>query len=495
MCGILLVKSQSTIPLDKHLSVVRLLHRRGPDLTKYHYSNNIFVAQTVLHVTGTDSFYHNTSKDFFAYNGEIYDYRWFGRIDNDVELAYSTAKTRPSKFRYFDGPWAWCYVDGDQVLYATDPQGERLLYQYQDADILIVCSEVAPILEYIYAKPHVVPYQNKCWTMISQTPWKGITRCEPGRLYRNGQPAEQIDSIWSWIVPTATRTEQEILDEFEQCWQRACDITKVTIPATLSYSGGIDSNLILNHVPGLNLVSINTLGKDQIANNLAQFLTPAELERLTSVPVDTETWAHEYQQLIKQTRMPAQTWSYVGKWLVAKNTKTKVIYTGLAADELFGGYELYKNLQYTAHGSTSPYSSDDHEGIWSRCMDVYQGDARQATLLMDYWYQVVGVDAPGLDRLGGAWGRETRNPFMTKTMMTFALNLPWEYKVNTVTKPLLRKHFCRRWQPNLMLPKEGFAGHANDALPWLDIDFAPIGNRHSDWQHIAQQTFYEYTKH
>jgi hypothetical protein len=46
-----------------------------------------------------------------------------------------------------------------------------------------------------------------------------------------------------------------------------------------------------------------------------------------------------------------------------------------------------------------------------------------------------------------------------------------------------------------MLPKEGFAGHANDALPWVDIDFAPTGNRHSDWQHIAQQTFYEYTNH
>jgi len=495
MCGILLVKSRDTIPLDKHLSAVQLLQPRGPDLTRYQYCNNTFVAQTVLHVTGTDSFYHQSTQDFFAYNGEIYDYRWFGRASNDVELAYSTAKTRPSRFRYFDGPWAWCYVNGDNVTYATDPQGERLLYQYQDSDILIVCSEVAPILEYIHARPCAVPYQNKCWTMISQTPWQGITRCKPGQLYHNGSPAEQIDSIWNWIVPTPARSTQEISEQFEKCWQRACDITKVSQSATLSYSGGIDSNLILNHISNLNLVSINTLGKDRISGQLDQFLTPDELSRLTSIDVDPQSWAQEYQLLIKQTRMPAQSWSYVGKWLVAKHARTKVIYTGLAADELFGGYEIYKDLPYSTQGSVSPYSSNDHEGIWSQCLAAYQGDARQATLLMDYWYQVVGVDAPGLDRLGGAWARETRNPFMTKTMMTFALNLPWEYKVNTVTKPLLRKHFCRRWSPDLMWPKEGFAGHANDALPWLSIDFATTDDRHSDWQHIAQQTFYEYTKH
>jgi len=110
-------------------------------------------------------------------------------------------------------------------------------------------------------------------------------------------------------------------------------------------------------------------------------------------------------------------------------------------------------------------------------------------LLMDYWYQVVGCDAPGIDRIGGSWGKETRNPFMNKRIMQFALNLPWEFKVNTTTKPVLKNQFLKQW-PNLLLPKQGFAGHANDALPWLNTTIEPTGDRHQDWKQIAQNTFY-----
>jgi hypothetical protein len=79
-------------------------------------------------------------------------------------------------------------------------------------------------------------------------------------------------------------------------------------------------------------------------------------------------------------------------------------------------------------------------------------------------------------------------------MMQFALNLPWELKVNTVTKPLIRKKFLERWSQDLMLPKMGFAGHANDSLPWLGVSIDSTGDRHQDWQRIAQQTFYENSK-
>ena len=111
---------------------------------------------------------------------------------------------------------------------------------------------------------------------------------------------------------------------------------------------------------------------------------------------------------------------------------------------------------------------------------------------MDYWYQVVGVDAPGQDRLGAAWGRETRSPFMTRAMIEFALNLPWEYKVGTVSKPILRRWFEQRFGAERAYPKMGFAGHANDSLPWLNLSINHTGDRHKDWQAIAQTSYYSY---
>ena len=110
---------------------------------------------------------------------------------------------------------------------------------------------------------------------------------------------------------------------------------------------------------------------------------------------------------------------------------------------------------------------------------------------MDYWYQIVGCDAPGQHRLSGAWGRETRNPFMHRDVMQFALNLPWPLRQN---KPLLREEFLRHWPAELLFAKQGFTGHANDGLPWMGVDVATQGSRHEQWQQIAQATFAHYTK-
>jgi hypothetical protein len=40
------------------------------------------------------------------------------------------------------------------------------------------------------------------------------------------------------------------------------------------------------------------------------------------------------------------------------------------------------------------------------------------------------------------------------------------------------------------MPKKGFTGHANDALPWMGINIEASGDRMTDWRHIARETFY-----
>ena len=482
MCGILLVQSKHNIDLVQHLAALNTLESRGPDYTRYEYRNNIFIAQTVLHITGTDNFYNESRSDFLAYNGEIYNHRWFGGGDgNDVELVYSAVKDSLRKFRYFEGPWAWAYTDFKQVSYASDPQGERYLYRYQDNDILIVCSEVAPILQYTNSVKQSVPYDNKCWTMQTATPWKGIERLEPGRLYISRSAAYSIDNIWDWIKPVKYSGIEEAQEQFSLIWDKTMSEMTPKTNTALSYSGGIDSSIILKHLPKAQLITIDMKGKDPIAAGV-----------LNAIVVDEETYAQEYWNLLKRTKMPAQSWSFVGKWMVAQACDARVLFTGLAADELFGGYGVYQTIRYSKQGSQSPYSKHGDPELWQKCLEAYSGDARQATLLMDYWYQVVGCDAPGLDRIGGAWGIETRNPFMSRRIMEFALNLPWEYKVNTVTKPILRNHFLKYWPDASVLPKQGFAGHANDALPYLGIEIEPTGDRHLDWKQIAQKTFYEH---
>jgi len=494
MCGILFVESREVIPLEKHLIALEILKSRGPDFTRYEHRGNRFIAQTVLHITGSADFYNRTSTDFFAYNGEIYDFKWHGGYSNDVELAYYAAHQDHRLFKYFEGPWAWVYTNFETTMYASDPQGEHYLYRYQDDNTVIVCSEVAPILSYIDAVKVPVPYLNKCWTLQQETTWAGIERLEPGRLYNNHQATNSLDNIWSWIAPRTNLTFEDAYQEFDRLWERAMRITRPDCATALSYSGGLDSSIILRELNPAQLIAINMTGKDPVADRVREFLSPSQLQRLTEISVDYEQYAQEYQQLMKRTRMPVQSWSYVGNWIVAKACKQRVLFSGQAADELFGGYGVYQTIDYTVDHSTSPYSLHIDPAIWQQCLAVYDRDPRQATLLADYWCQIVGSDAPGADRIGGAHGIETRKPFQLKSVMQFALNLPWELKVNTVTKPLIRKKFLERWPEHMILPKMGFAGHANDSLPWLGVTINSTGNRHFDWQQIAQKTFYENSK-
>jgi asparagine synthetase B (glutamine-hydrolysing) len=325
--------------------------------------------------------------------------------------------------------------------------------------------------------------------MLDQTVWKDIKKIEPGQLYRDGQAVKTIDSVWSWIRPVKYNSINEAYEEFQSQWQTVTQLMTPTCPAALTYSGGLDSSIILSHIDNLELYSVNCTGKDPIVDRIREFLTAEEQTRLHEFSINEAQWAEEFQQLMARTCMPAQSWSHVGQWIVNRNCRQRVLFTGCGADELFGGYDVYRDLTYSVTGSSSPYSKHGDSAIWQRCLDVYNGDPQQATLLMDYWYQVVGCDARGVDVIGGAWGIEPRNPFLAQPIMQLALNLPFEFKVGTVSKPLIRRMFLHRWPESLIFPKKGFTGHANDSLPYLPITIESTGDRLLDWKQIVIKSF------
>jgi len=422
MCGILLVKSQTEISLDKHLSAFGILQSRGPDFDRFQYKNNIFIGQTVLHITGTNEYYNNPPDNFLAYNGEIYNYRELGAYRNDIEFVHDCVENNITGLNNGWGPWAWAWTDGKTVQYASDPQGERCLYHYQDSEILIVCSEVAPILTYIHTEKIAQPYQTKHWCMLFDTPWSGIGRITPGQLYQDGTIAKKIDSIFDWIKPGGYRNINEAYEEFQSIWHRVISAMIPACSAALTYSGGLDSSVILNAIPDLELYSVNNTDKDPIVDRIRDFLTQEEQSRLHELTVDQQQWAEYFNQIINRLQMPVQSWSFVGQWIVSQQCKQRVLFTGVGADELFGGYDLYRTIMY-ADSSHSPYSRHGDKKLWDQCLTAYHGHPGQATLLMDYLHQVVGCDSQGIDAIAGAWGIETRNPFLAKPIIQFALNL------------------------------------------------------------------------
>ena len=493
MCGILLVKSKNPIPLSTHLAALDKLKNRGPDFQRYQNNEHVFIGQTVLHITGNDQYYQAQHRNFVAYNGEIYNYRQFGNYSNDIELIDHMVNNDLDLFKQTWGPWAWAWTDGHTVRYASDPQGERCLYQYQDEDILIVCSEVAPMLNYINAKKLPVTYQTRHWAMLDQTPWQGIKKIAAGKLYENGHAVAVIDSMTAWIKPTRYHSMDEAYEDFKHVWAQVLKAMTPECDTALTYSGGLDTSIILSAMPQAELYTTNMIGKDPIAEQVADFLTADERSRLHQFDVDKQQWAQAFKDVIKHTCMPVQSWSFVGQWIINQHCQQRVLFTGAGADELFGGYDIYQKLNFNSEKSVSPYSENANHELWQGFLDAYHGHAGQATLLMDYWYQIAGCDARGIDVIAGAWGIEARNPFLAAPVIRLALNLPFEYKVGPTPKPLIRQMFLERWTPQHILPKKGFTGHCNDALPWLDLEIDQSGDRNQVWRQAVMTSFYNQT--
>ena len=491
MCGILLIDGVSAIAPDRVESALRYLGRRGPNLTRSWQQGDLAVWHSVLHITGSAAYYHQTSdEDFCAFAGEIYNYRELG-YDSDAWCVHDTVKNRTGRLKQLIGPSSWIYATGNFVCYATDPQGERHLYRYQDQNCTIVASEVGIIARLIDLETKPSRYANKGWTLLSDTPYHKVTRMESGRLYINHEPAHMIDSVFAWVKPEKFRNMAMAAEEFRVIWNRVMNSMTPNEPATVSYSGGVDSGLIAHALPAADLLALDMAGKDPNIAVLSTQLSQSQQMHLCVQSVTLQQYAGAYQDMLSHTRMPCQSWSHVGKWMVAKHAGNRIIFSGAGADELFGGYPVYLGMPYTDTGSVSPYSQHHDWSLWKQCLDCYDQDPGPATLLLDYLYQVVGCDSQGLDRAAGAWARETRAPFMHPDIVKFALSLPWNLRVGNESKPVLKTLWRQAFPDHTLWPKQGFAGHANDSAPWLGIEIDPTGNRLTDWQSIAVNSFYQ----
>lgn len=330
MCGILYVQSVNPISLERHLVVADMLKDRGPDHLIYQYQQGRFIAQSVLHFTGSTDFYQETRDDFLAFNGEIYNWN---QIDSatrsDTELVYDTVRNNDwNKFKQFHGPWAWAWCHGSDVYYAADPQGERHLFVYQDSNWLIICSEIAPILQYISTDIELVNYASKHYPIIDITPWNNIQRITPGCVYKNKQPLLVVDDIKQWATRDYSGTYGQAVDELDQLMRQTAQEIMPTEPTALSYSGGLDSSLIDIYYPNLVKYTLVT-DRDPVSQRT---------EHTQQQIIDAEQWAKYFVELNKRLALPMLSWSFVGYYIIASMVKERAILAGTGADELFGGY-------------------------------------------------------------------------------------------------------------------------------------------------------------
>jgi asparagine synthase (glutamine-hydrolysing) len=452
-----------------------------------------------------------------AFNGEIYNFRELRaelaglhefRTQSDTEVIIAAYEQWGERcVERFNGMWALALYDGvrRQLLLSRDRLGMKPLYVAGTADGFLAASEVKGIL----AGGHKVQVDadglNEYFTfqnIISQrTLFQGVSMIPPGCnvVVDTETGRETRREFWHLSFAPLAGDESALQEELLALFRRAMSrhlISDVEVGATLS--GGMDSSAIVA-LASEQLRDMHTFtgffdttridGDDRSFN---------EREDARRIAARFRTQHHEREitpQDVIDT-LPAIVWHledpkvgmcytfHVISQLVSSWVTVNL--SGTGGDELFAGYPWRYAL---IESLTDPAAFDaTYYRWWSRLIKdedkaaFFTGKIRSATSPehprrvfqglvagtehLEPLNRALHFDAktflPGFlmveDKLGMAFGLETRFPFLDRELVDFAMRIPTRFKLRDGTaKAMMKGAFGPLLPPEtLQKRKQGF---------------------------------------
>lgn len=387
MCGIAgILRSGREIEAGELLAMRERLAHRGPDDAGIwiHPEGKVGLVHRRLSIidlseAGHQPMQNKDSSLVLTYNGEIYNfqelrveleekgYYFSSRSDTEVIL-YAYQEWGVEAIKRFNGMFAFALYDQrtDQLLLARDRFGEKPLYYYQRDGCFLFASE----LKGLTAHPDFVPaiaaeflfsYLVFGYIPYPHTIFERTAKLPPAHyLLLDGKSlACRIERYWEPLTVLGAKGRgegiEQAVDTLDGLLTEAVRLRLVAdVPVGAFLSGGVDSALIVSLMAGLTpdlktfSIGFGDEGYDEapyaraIAHQLGcehyeHYVTPQEAQGvLVELPgIYDEPFADS-------SAIPTRLVSQVARQQV------KVVLSGDAGDELFGGYTTYPRLALAA---------------------------------------------------------------------------------------------------------------------------------------------------
>jgi len=372
------------------------LRHRGPDEFGLYRDDRAGLAHARLSIidlsTGQQPMANEDDALWVVFNGEIFNYV---ELRSELEGLGHVFKTRsdtevivhayeawgPEAFRRFNGQWAialWHRHERTLVL-ARDPFGVRPLYLCEHAGRLYFASEVKAIFAADPTIPRAfdpvgIEQVFSFWTPVPpQTVFAGVTELEPGgvRVYRNGTVTATARA-WDPSYPASPDEGfQGSLDDAVDAVRAALDeatrlrMLRADVPVGSYLSGGLDSSLV---------AALGLRAKGSRFNTFSLRFEDAEydetefqqlmVQRLGSdhheVVVSRRDIAAAFPDVIFHTERPILRTAPAPLFLLSRLVRDngiKVVLTGEGADEMFAGYDLFREAKVRRFWARQPEST------------------------------------------------------------------------------------------------------------------------------------------
>jgi asparagine synthase (glutamine-hydrolysing) len=381
MCGIVgyyKFHNQQSINRTILETMIETLKHRGPDDYGFHLGDQIGLAQSRLSIIdlsgGKQPIYNEDNSICVVFNGEIFNFIELraqlikrGHIfhtKSDTEVIVHAYEEYGTSFvNYLIGQFAIALWDDNtkQLVLARDRVGIcPLFYASAPGGIFLFGSEMKAILKYPGFSAEIDPAGlNQVFTLWvtipPRTTFKNISELPPGYLMTVSKSGVRLHRYWQLQFPATDEYENKPLEYYtgklkELVFDAVTIRLRADVPVASYLSGGIDSSVITALVKKYhnnNLITFSVAFSDpgydereyqhQVVNYLNTDHRMIEASYKSIGEYFPEVVWYAEKPMIRTAPAPL----YILSGLVRQNN-IKVVLTGEGSDEIFGGYDIFK---------------------------------------------------------------------------------------------------------------------------------------------------------
>ena len=399
MCGIAGILSLNTgkQPLQVELAaMIARLHHRGPDGTGVFIDGAVGLAHarlSIIDIAGGQQPIHNEERTVqVVFNGEIFNYVELRReliarghqfyTQSDTEVIVHLYEEHGEAFvDHLNGQFAIALWDTQRqcLVLARDRTGIRPLFYTEAAGRIIFASEVKALfaLPDVRRSIDVRALAETCtyWSPLApRTAFEAVSSLPPGHVMVIANGARRIHRYWDWTFPDAElgthggtrRSEADYAAELRELLIDAVRLQlRADVPVGAYLSGGLDSSIITSLVRNFSDTPLRTFSltfedaefdESQYQQELVDYLGTEH----TSIRCTRGDIAAAFPRTIFHTESPIVRTAPTPLMLLASHVREagyKVVLTGEGADEVFGGYDIFKEAKIRRFWARSPDSA------------------------------------------------------------------------------------------------------------------------------------------
>lgn len=396
MCGIAGIVNLDNSPLPPATEAVlgamadAIVHR-GPDEGGIYFQGDAGLAHRRLSIidlaTGQQPMHSQSGDISLVFNGEIYNYielrealvrkghHFVTRSDTEV-IIHLYEEYGLDFVAQLNGQFAMGLWDSrrKRLVLIRDRVGICPLFYTLDSGRLLFASEVKALRPALSKGLHIckeaLDQIFTFWAPVSpQTIFENVYELSPGQMLVLEDGRINRHTYWDWESPDQDfwcSSEKEQAAELHDLLIDATAIRlRADVPVAAYLSGGLDSSVLVAMIHHFGNVPLTTFSLNFSEADFDEKAYQAVLTRHlqadhSHLMVNTEDIAGNFKQTLYHTETPILRTAPVPMGLLSslvRRTGFKVVLTGEGADEVLGGYDIFKEAKVRRFWATNPQSS------------------------------------------------------------------------------------------------------------------------------------------